>query len=134
MKKILSLCLAVLMLAACVSAFASCGDSGEKKMKVGFIFLHDENSTYDLNFMQRSKGCLREPSASTIASTFSRRTSPKISQMLTTLRLSLLHEGCNVIFADSFGHEDFIIEAAKEFPRMSSSATATGTQGSHREA
>lgn len=32
MKKILSLCLAVLMLAACVSAFASCGESGEKKM------------------------------------------------------------------------------------------------------
>ena len=31
MKKILSLCLAVLM-AACVSAFESCGDSGEKKM------------------------------------------------------------------------------------------------------
>ena len=42
---------AVLMLAACMSAFASCGESGEKKMKVGFIFLHDENSTYDNNFL-----------------------------------------------------------------------------------
>ena len=52
MKKIL----AILMAIAMVFSFAACGtkkDNGdtEKKLKVGFIFLHDENSTYDNNFM-----------------------------------------------------------------------------------
>ena len=53
MKKIL----AILMAIAMVFSFAACGtkkDGGndtEKKLKVGFIFLHDENSTYDNNFM-----------------------------------------------------------------------------------
>ena len=75
-KKILSLCLAVLMAAACLGMVA-CTDmnSGEAKMtdsplpeveltkdfdvpadfKIGFILLHDEASTYDLNFINAVK-------------------------------------------------------------------------------
>ena len=44
-----------------VFALCACGngdkdkdkDGDKAKIKVGFIFLHDENSTYDLNFMNR---------------------------------------------------------------------------------
>ena len=35
--------------------------------------------------------------------------------------------GCNIIFADSFGHESFMIQAAKEFPDVEF-CHATGTQ------
>ena len=39
----------------------------------------------------------------------------------------LVDEGCNFIFADSFGHEPFLIQAAKEFPEVQF-CHATGTQ------
>ena len=48
-KKVLALVLAVLMCATLAVAFSSCSD--EDEFKVGFIFLHDENSTYDNNFL-----------------------------------------------------------------------------------
>ena len=38
----------------------------------------------------------------------------------------LVDEGCNIIFADSFGHESFLLEVAKEFPEVEF-AHATGT-------
>ena len=40
--------------------------------------------------------------------------------------------GCNIIFADSFGHEDYIIQAAKEFPQVQfchSTGTRAHTEG-----
>lgn len=72
LKKILSIVLAVVMIVS-VAAFAtSCGNTAGdnnsettvadnkandgKEFKVGFIFLHDENSTYDLNFINAVKG------------------------------------------------------------------------------
>ena len=39
----------------------------------------------------------------------------------------LADAGCNIIFADSFGHEDYIIQAAKEFPDVQF-CHATGTR------
>ena len=52
MKKILSLLLAVVMVMGlcAVSAAAEASD-----VKIGFIFLHDENSTYDANFINAAK-------------------------------------------------------------------------------
>ena len=57
MKKLLSVflaCLMVLSLAAC-TAGGKGGSASNGKVKVGFIFLHDENSTYDLNFINAAK-------------------------------------------------------------------------------
>ena len=39
----------------------------------------------------------------------------------------LVDAGCSIIFADSFGHEDFMIQAAKEFPEVQF-CHATGTK------
>ena len=39
----------------------------------------------------------------------------------------LADAGCGIVFADSFGHEDYLIEAAKEFPDVEF-CHATGTQ------
>ena len=49
-RKSLSVLLALVMLLCAGSALASCQDKNSD-FKVGFIFLHDENSTYDLNFI-----------------------------------------------------------------------------------
>ena len=39
----------------------------------------------------------------------------------------LADSGCNIVFADSFGHEDYLIEAANEFPEVQF-CHATGTK------
>ena len=122
MKKILSLCLAVLMLAACVSAFASCGGSGEKKMKVGFIFLHDENSTYDNNFLQAAKAACEAKGVEMVV----KKNIPESSKCKDAAD-DLVAQGCTVVFADSFGHEDFMIQAAKEHKDVQF-CHATGTK------
>ncbi|MGN0701689.1 MAG: hypothetical protein ACI4KL_00685, partial [Lentihominibacter sp.] len=53
-KKVLSLVLAFMMIFTCSAVLAGCGGSDEGSgdaFKVGFICLHDENSTYDKNFI-----------------------------------------------------------------------------------
>ena len=48
MKKIIALVLALVL---CLVAFSALADG----VKVGFIFLHDQNSTYDLNFINAAQ-------------------------------------------------------------------------------
>ncbi|MBQ8573049.1 MAG: BMP family ABC transporter substrate-binding protein, partial [Ruminococcus sp.] len=59
MKKALSILLVLVLCLGTCMAFAGCGETttGTDKadVKVGFIFLHDENSTYDKNFMDAAK-------------------------------------------------------------------------------
>ena len=64
MKKVLSLVLALTMVFAFTLTFTGCGGSdseegsGDAAFKAGFICLHDENSTYDKNFIDAAnKAC-----------------------------------------------------------------------------
>ena len=110
MKKVLALVLAVVMvlsLAACTGTSGKKGDSA--KVKAGFIFLHDENSTYDLNFINGAKEACEALGIEYILKV----NIPK-GQECYDAAMELIDEGCNFIFADSFGHEDFMIQAAKE--------------------
>lgn len=91
-------------------------------MKVGFIFLHDENSTYDLNFMNAAKEACEKLGVEMIS-----KTNIPEGQECYDAACELADAGCSFIFADSFGHEDYIIEAAKEFPEIQFSH-ATGTK------
>ena len=91
-------------------------------MKVGFIFLHDENSTYDLNFMNAAEEACEKLGVEMIS-----KTNIPEGQEAYDAACELADAGCSFIFADSFGHEDYIIEAAKEFPEVQFSH-ATGTK------
>ena len=91
-------------------------------VKAGFIFLHDENSTYDLNFMNAAKDACAAAGIEYII-----KTNIPEGQECYDAALELIDEGCNFIFADSFGHEDFMIQAAKENPNVQF-AHATGTK------
>ena len=123
MKKIL----AILMAIAMVFSFAACGtkkDNGdtEKKLKVGFIFLHDENSTYDNNFMTGAEEACKKMGVEIL-----KKTNIPEQNACYDAAADLVDKGCTVIFADSFGHEDFMIKAAKEFPNVQF-CHATGTK------
>ena len=125
MKKILALVLAVVMATFCL---ASCGDKKEskkdssEKMKVGFICLHDENSTYDKNFIDAAKKACDELGVDKVFKT----NIPENNECYETAA-DLADSGCKIVFADSFSHEDYLIKAAKEFPDVQF-CHATGTK------
>ena len=128
MKKITALLLALVM----VFALCACGGDDNKTeggdaddaLKVGFIFLHDENSTYDLNFMNAAKEACANLGLSEDQYIF--KTNIDETQECYDAACELADAGCDIIFADSFGHEAFMMEAAKEFPEVQF-CHATGT-------
>ena len=126
-KKILSLALVVVMMMAMCVAFASCDTPDDEKtddFKLGVILLHDEFSTYDLNFLNaimEAKKALGLSDDQVII----KKNIPE-SDACYEAACDLVDAGCDVIFADSFGHETFMIKAAKEFPNVQF-CHATGT-------
>ena len=106
-------------------AASSSGNTDTKGLKLGFIFLHDENSTYDLNFMNAAKEAIAALGLTEDQYLF--RTNIPEGQECYNAAAELADAGCNIIFADSFGHEDYIIQAAKEFPDVQF-CHATGTR------
>ena len=95
--------------------------------KVGFITLHDENSTYDLNFINAAK-----EACETLGVEYTLITNVPEGQECHDKAAELADAGCNIIFADSFGHEDYMIQAAKEFPNVQfchSTGTKAHTEG-----
>ena len=96
-------------------------------LKVGFIFLHDENSTYDLNFMNAAKEACETLGVESVF-----KTNIPEDQSCYEAAAEPADAGCNIVFADSFGHEDYIIQAAKEFPEVQfchSTGTKAHTEG-----
>jgi basic membrane protein A len=100
-------------------------DSALSSIKVGFIFLHDQNSTYDLNFINAANEAVEALGLSADQVVF--KTNIPENEECYEAACELADAGCNIIFADSFGHEDYIIQAAKEFPDVQF-AHATGTR------
>ena len=85
-------------------------------VKVGFIFLHDENSTYDLNFINAAKAAAAELGLSD--DQVMMKTNIAESQDCYDAAAELADAGCNLVITDSFGHESFALQAAKEFPEV----------------
>ncbi len=123
MKKIIAL---VLALAMCLTAFAALADGVAKEdIKIGVILLHDEDSTYDLNFINGVKDAAAALGLSD-EQVIIKRNIPEGNECEETA-LDLVDEGCQIVFADSFGHEDFMISAAKKCPDVDF-CHATGTK------
>ncbi len=128
MKKFLALLLALVM---ALSLFA-CGqkDTDTTKVKVGFITLHDENSTYDLNFINGAKEAIAALGL-TEEDYIMKNNVPEGQECLVAAE-DLVDQGCNIIFADSFGHEPYMIEAAQKYPDVQfchSTGTRAHTEG-----
>ena len=127
--KILSLCLALVMVVGC---FAACGgdktpDTDEpaaENIKVALICLHGDSSTYDKNFIDAFK--LACENKGLTADDYTIVTDiPEDTACYD--QAADLAESYDLIFADSFGHESHMINAAKEFPEVEF-CHATGTQ------
>ena len=139
MKKFLALIIALVMALSLVA----CGeqkqpdntdgpDDGQQTatVKVGFITLHDENSTYDLNFINAAKEAIANLGLTD--ADYILKTNVGENEQCAEVAADLVDAGCNIIFADSFGHEPYMIEVAKENPEVQfchSTGTRAHTEG-----
>ena len=133
MKKLLALGLAAAMTVTGACLLASCNESGntpggntpggneQTSIKVGFIALHDENSTYDKNFIDAIEAACEKKGAELVM-----KTGIPEDNNCYDAAADLADQGCDVVFADSFGHEEYILQAAREFPEVEF-CHATGT-------
>lgn len=137
MKKILAVLLAALLLFALVAcgggsedetttaaddSTSAAGDAVDySTIKVGLICLHDENSTYDANFIQAAK-------AASEALGFELVIKVNIPEDDSCAQAAeeFAEDGCDIIFADSFGHESYMMTVAEEYPEVQF-CHATGT-------
>ena len=120
-----------LMGALTALAAASCSNGGAEykpgtAVKVGLICLHDNSSTYDKNFID-SMGRAAAALGTKIDGSPIIKTGIAEDNNCYVAAKDLVKQGCNVIFADSFGHESFMLKAAKEFPNVTF-CHATGTK------
>lgn len=131
-KKIVALVLVIALAASLAVALAACDDQGtqsvtsfspiaKEDIKFGLICLHDENSTYDKNFIDAAREACNDMGVELVV-----RTGIPESAECYDAAVSLINDGCNMIFADSFGHESYILQAAQEYPNVRF-AHATGT-------
>ena len=138
MKKFLAMLLALVMalsLVACGEKKDDTqgdgdGDATAAKVKVGFITLHDENSTYDLNFINAAKKAIEDLGLT--EDDYILKTNVPEGQECYETAMDMVDNGFNIIFADSFGHEPYMIDAAKENPDVQfchSTGTRAHTEG-----
>lgn len=127
-KKVLSVVLALVMILTFAVTLTGCGGGGDDSAyKVGFICLHDENSTYDKNFLDAANAACEELGVEAVI-----KTNIPEGQECYDAAAELVDAGCDIIFANSFGHEDFMIQAAKDFPEVEfchSTGTKAHTEG-----
>ena len=110
MKKLFNV-LVVVLLAVCMLNLTACGGNEDDSFKIGLICLHDESSTYDKNFIDSMYRALDELGLE-----------KDQLELVTGIgedetcyqKASELAQTCDIVFADSFGHEDYMIQAAKE--------------------
>ncbi|MBR5006742.1 MAG: BMP family ABC transporter substrate-binding protein [Clostridia bacterium] len=117
MKKIIALIIAIVT----VFALAACTQTGKKEVtmdnvKIGVICLHDENSTYDANFINAVKAVQAKLGLKDEQVII--RTGVDESDDCYKAAANMADSGCDIVFADSFGHESYMVQAAKEFPNV----------------
>ncbi|MCR5120903.1 MAG: BMP family ABC transporter substrate-binding protein [Ruminococcus sp.] len=99
-------------------------ESPTANIKLGLICMHDESSTYDLNFIN-SVELARKTLGLTKEQIVVKTNVPEAEECKQVAE-DLAGDGCNIVFADSFGHEKYMLEAAAEFPDVQF-CHATGT-------
>ncbi|MBO4298280.1 MAG: BMP family ABC transporter substrate-binding protein [Clostridia bacterium] len=113
MKKIVSVLLALAML-LCATAFAD--GIAPEDIKMGLICIGDENSGYDVNFIDAARKALDSLGLSEDQLIIKYNSGD--GELAYDAAVDLAENGCNYIFADSFGHEDYVIQVAAEYPEI----------------
>lgn len=86
----------------------------KEDLKVGFIYIGDENEGYTA---AHYKGAMEMKEALGLSDDqiIIKWNVPE-DETCKDAAMDLADQGCNIIFANSFGHESYMLEAAKEYP------------------
>lgn len=123
MKKLVSLLVVLTMAFMCCAAFAE-GVPADQ-IKVGYVFVGDENEGYTAAHYEGAKAMMETLGLSEDQVVI-RWTIPETEECYDAA-VDLADAGCNIVFANSFGHESYMIQAAAEYPDVEF-AHATGFQ------
>ena len=137
MKKLITLMLSVMLALATCFGLVACNGDGDgdgvkpyngivkienlSDIKIGLICLHGESSTYDKNFIDAFNAACAVKGVQKVI-----KVDIAESTACYDAAADLVDQGCDIIFADSFGHEEHILKAANEFPEVQF-CHATGT-------
>lgn len=134
-KKVLAIVICLALVAALAVGLVACNNEEERvvnlqaiakeDIKVGLICLHDEQSTYDKNFIDAMYEAVDSLGLNRNQLIIKKGVPEK--EECYNEAVDLVELGCNIIFADSFGHESFLMRAAYEYPNVRF-CHATGTQ------
>ena len=128
-KKMKKKMLGVLLTAAMVvSMMAGCGADGgnassgngsddgsaDSDFKVGIIYIGDENEGYTAAHMEGIDGMMETLGLD--ESQVIEKTNIPEDESAYDAAADLAEQGCDIIFANSFGHESYIIQAATDYP------------------
>ncbi|MFV0465519.1 MAG: BMP family ABC transporter substrate-binding protein [Lachnospiraceae bacterium] len=94
-------------------------------IKVGVIYVGDENEGYTASHMEGIEKMMESLGLS--EDQVIEKTNIPEDESAYDAAVDLADQGCNIIFATSFGHEDYLIQAATEYPEIQF-AHATGYQ------
>lgn len=93
---------------------ASIGGVSKEDLKVGFIYIGDENEGYTAAHYQGAME-MKEALGLSDDQIVIKWNVPE-DETCKDAAMDLADQGCSIIFANSFGHESYILEAAKEYP------------------
>ena len=110
MKKILALVLTLCMVFTLCAAAASTDNSD---VKIGLFCLHDENSSYDKNFIDAFYAACEATGVTPVL-----KTNIPEDQTAYDASAELADDGCDLVIGDSYGHQPYILEAAMEYPEV----------------
>lgn len=114
MKKVLSLILACVM----VLSLAACGgkDANNSDIKIGVILVGDEAEGYTKAHMDGIKEAAAELGIADSQIIWKYKVDE--SSACYDAALDLVGQGCNLVISNSYGHQTYMVEAAKENPEV----------------
>jgi len=116
MKKLFTLLLTAVMVVGCCFGLTACGETEDTTPLVALITLHGEDSTYDKNFIDAFKAACAKKGLN--KKQYAIMSNVKEGVECYDAAADFADQGYKGIFADSFGHEDYMIQAAEEFPQV----------------
>ncbi len=124
MKKVIALVLVALLAFAMIGC-KKAGTADESALKIGIILVHDENTGYDEAHINGIKAAAAELGIKDDQLIW-KYNIPETEVCYDTA-MDLVEQGCNYIFSDSYGHQNYMQQAATECPEVVF-ASMTGDQ------
>lgn len=113
-KTLMSVCLAASSLVA-VSALTSCGNDDDK-LVIGMVCIHDEKSTYDLNYMNALD--IVKANNPDVVVKYIKNVDDTDPQATYAALVQLAESDCDIVIANSYGFENTAVDVAKEYPNI----------------